>query len=248
VWMILASMFSVAGATPATDLMADLDVWKPSRLSQTAPKITLEQISDAFNGEIISGVEVVENIKAGKGYAVGVIDAPIEVVWRGVVDVDHHADYLAVTVSKTIRGTPRLDKHHLFQYLDVPIFSDRWWVVQMSFNSELYKKSDGRAWEITWIDRQQDKPLLASLDPTLIDSGVPIRWAKGAWYLVDLGANRTFVEYHNWTDPGGRVPVGPATRFASGEVKDNMQRMMAFAQSHAKDCPETFVRPDGSPL
>jgi len=27
-----------------------------------------------------------------------------------------------------------------------------------------------------------------------------------------------------------------------------MQRMMAFAQSHAKDCPETFVRPDGSPL
>ena len=188
------------------------------------------------------------SIKAGKGYAIGVFDVPVSKVWRGVCDEDHHAGSLKVDRSETVEGKARAHGHTLYQFLDVPIVSDRWWLVQMSFNDRLYGASGSRAWELSWVDRQKDQALRARLGSDYTGKGVGVAWTKGAWLMVDLGRDRTFVEYHTWSDPGGKVPVGPATRFATSEVRNNLKSMVDFSVSHASTCNESFYKPDGTPL
>ena len=240
-------VLAVEASTPE-QIKADLDRWRPLRRGGTAPQISQDEITRAFTGEIVAGVEVVENIKAGKGYAIGVFDVPIGRIWRGVCDEDHHAGALKVDRSEVVEGAARADDRTLFQYLDVPIVSDRWWLVQLSFNEHLYTASQSRAWELSWVDRQGDTALRTRLGPRYTGKGVGVAWTKGAWLLIDLGNGRTFIEYHTWSDPGGKVPVGPATRFATSEVRNNLKAMVSFSQGHASTCPESFYKPDGSPL
>ena len=245
---ICLALSLTAEATTPQGLMADLQRWSATRAGGTAPKITLKQIERAFEGEVVAGVEVIEHVKAGKGYALGIFDVPIETLWSGICDEDHHAGTLRVDRSETVEGTPRAHGRTLYQYLDVPVFSDRWWLVQMSFNTQLYEASNGRAWELTWVDRQGDQALKARLGDPYIAEGVGIAWAKGAWFLVKLDDNRTFVEYHSWSNPGGRVPAGPATRFAKSEVRDNLVSMVRFARTHGATCKGPFFMPDGTQL
>jgi len=246
--VFLSALVLTVGATTPEELKTDLDRWRPMRPGGTAPKISLSEIKNAFGGEIVAGIEVVENIKAGKGYAIGVFNVPISKVWRGVCDEDHHAGSLKVSRSETVEGQPRAHGHTLYQFLDVPIVSDRWWLVQMSFNDRLFASSGSRAWELSWVDRQQDQALKQRLGADYTRKGVGVAWTKGAWLMVDLGNGKTFVEYHTWSDPGGKVPVGPATRFATSEVRNNLKSMVEFSVSHASTCPERFYKPDGSPL
>ena len=232
---------------PST-LMVELQRWKPHRLCSNAPDIPASAYQTALNGTTTSGIEVVEDIKAAKGYGVAVIDVPIATLWKAVTDEDHHANALPISHSKTIEGTPRSPNHTIFQYMDIPLLTDRWWVVRIRYNAELYTKSNGRAWELVWEDRIKETDLRRHLDPDLLEDGMPIAWSKGAWLLVDIGGGRTLVEYHTWSDPGGNVPAGPASRFAAGEVKNNLNGIARFARNHTPRCGGTFVKPNGHPL
>ena len=218
--IFLSAFVLVVEASTPEQLKADLDRWRPLRRGGTAPQISQAEITRAFAGEIVAGIEVVENIKAGKGYAIGVFDVPIGRLWRGVCDEDHHAGALKVDRSEIVEGAARADGRTLFQYLDVPIVSDRWWLVQLSFNERLYGVSQSRAWELSWVDRQGDGALKNRLGPRYTGKGVGVAWTKGAWLLIDLGNGRTFIEYHTWSDPGGRYPSAlrrgsPPARFAT---------------------------------
>jgi len=246
--LFLPFMAAMAGTPDAQTLLGQVEDLGTRRIDKSAPKINLKQVAEVLGGGLVSGVEVVEEVKAGKGYALGIFDIPIELLWRGVSDEDHHAEFMAADVSKTVDGVARRDGHTLLQYMKMPIISDRWWVVQMTFNSSLYQSSNGKVWEVAWKDRQGDSNLIASLDQTLIGEGVPIRWAKGSWLLIDLGGGKTFVMYHTWSDPGGRIPVALGTRIAAGQVKNNLIEMTNFSKNHARTCPGDFFRPDGSPL
>jgi hypothetical protein len=248
---IVLSLFvllSAAQADPADKVVAQLQGWKSDRKADSVPTIPTQIYREAFSGEIATGIEVVESIKAAKGYAVAVFDIPIETYWKAITDEDHHAGKTPVSVSFTVDGSPRTNDHTIFQYLDIPILTDRWWMVNILYNGELYTSSSGTAWELVWADRNGDTALRAKLDPKVIEDGMPVAWTKGAWMLVDLGDGRTLVEYHTWSDPGGYVPVGPATRFAAGEVADNLEQMAAFARTHTPLCKARFQRPDGSTL
>ena len=104
---IITSLFVLTvGATSPEDLKRDLDRWRPLRLGGTAPTISMRQIKRAFSGEIVAGIEVVEKIKAGKGYALGVFDVPIERVWRGVCDEETLGSY-----HRQLPGSRREDLH-----------------------------------------------------------------------------------------------------------------------------------------
>jgi hypothetical protein len=245
-WWVLVLIAAIGHADTADEVAADLRNWKSHRPPGTAPDIPASVYRQAINGKVATGIEVVEDIKAAKGYGVAVFDVPIEVFWRAVTDEDHHANKLPVTHSRTIEGTPRAHDHTLFQYMDIPLFTDRWWLVRIRYNSSLYTASNGRAWELTWVDRLKETHLRKKLDPALLADSMPIAWSKGAWLLVDLGGGRTLVEYHTWSDPGGYVPVGPATRFAAGEVETTLVNMSNFAKKHTPTCSGTFMRPDGS--
>ena len=238
----------LAWSMDANTLVRELETWKAQRTSGTAPNIPTTEYQEALKGEIITGIEVVPETKAAKGYGLVALDIPIEQLWRAIADEDHHAGVLPIAHSKTIDGTPRTHDHTVFQYMHVPLLTDRWWLTRIRYNNALYVSSKGRAWELWWTDRIQDKALYPRLDQKLIADGMPIAWSKGAWLLVDLGNGRTLIEYHTWSDPGGRVPVGPATRFAAGEVKSNLMQIAAFAKSHTPTCAGTYQRPDGQPM
>ena len=239
---------SLAHAASGADIAAQLESWRAQRGLDTAPKIDASVYQAALNGEISKGIEVVEDIKAAKGYAVAVFDIPIEQLWKAIADEDHHANNLAVQVSETVQGTPRTHDHTLFQFLDVPMVSDRWWLVNIRYTASLYTQSNGKLWELTWRDRNKDQALIDTLDLSQFDDAMPVAWTKGAWLLLKLSDGRTLIEYHTWSDPGGSVPVGIATRFAASEVANNLAHMAKFARNHTPTCTGTFHRPDGSAM
>jgi len=247
IWM-LAMIGSVAASTGTKALLADLERWRPHRMTETAPNIPESAYQTALDGDIAAGIEVVEDIKAAKGYGVVVVDVPIATLWKAVTDEDHHANVLPITHSKTVEGAPRSANHTVFQFMDIPVLTDRWWVVRIRYNSALYSASSGRAWELVWTDRIKEPALRTKLDADLIDDGIPLAWSKGAWLLVDLGGGRTLIEYHTWSDPGGSVPAGPASRFAAGEVKNNLRSISSFVRTHTPTCAGRYIRPDGSAL
>ena len=245
---LLPIMVSLAAHAGPTTLLQDLSAWRAHRMTETAPAIPASAYQSALNGEIASGIEVVPEVKAAKGYGVSVVNAPIATVWKAVADEDHHANALPISQSMTVQGRARSPDHTVFQYMNVPLLTDRWWLVRIRYNSNLYAASGGRAWELVWEDRLKDAELRSTIRPELVEDGMPIAWSKGAWLLVDLGDGRTLIEYHTWSDPGGNVPAGPASRFAAGEVKNNLRSIADFARRHTPTCGGTYVRPDGTPL
>ena len=247
-WWSWTLWLGMASGAPVDTLMNDLSTWKTHRTSGTAPNIPRADYQAALNGEIVTGIEVIEDIKAAKGYGIVAVDLPIDTLWKAIADEDHHAGQLPVSHSRTIDGKPRSIDHTIFQYIEVPILTDRWWLVRIRYNNNLYTATGGRAWELWWSDRIKETALRSRLDPSLLEDGMPIAWSKGAWLLVDLGGGKTLIEYHTWSDPGGNVPVGPATRFAAGEVKSTLQGIAAFARKHTPTCSGRYVKPDGSAL
>ena len=75
--VFLSALVLTVGATTPEELKTDLDRWRPMRPGGTAPKISLSEIKNAFGGEIVAGIEVVENINeldvdlGGAGSSVG---------------------------------------------------------------------------------------------------------------------------------------------------------------------------------
>ncbi len=244
---MLCLLFSVslAMASAGDELAAKLQQWGAHRGIDTTPNIPTSMYQSALDGEIAKGIEIIEDIKAAKGYGIAVFDIPIDQLWKAITDEDHHAGKLPIQVSKTVEGSPRQDNHTLYQFMDVPLVADRWWMVNIRYTPQLYTASGGKAWELTWRDRNSDEALKARLDPGLFDEGMPVAWTKGAWLLVALDDGRTLIEYHTWSDPGGQVPVGIATRFAAGEVVNTLKAMAQFAREHTPTCSGTFHRPDG---
>jgi len=241
--LLLAS--TLAHATTGAEVAAHLQSWRAYRGIDTVPEIPAKAYQAALDGEVAKGIEVVEDIKAAKGYGIAVFDIPIAQMWKAVTDEDHHAGKLPIQVSKTIRGTPRTHDHVLFQWMDIPILDDRWWMVQINYTSSLYSDSGGQLWELTWQDRNKDAALRARLPPDRMEDSMPVAWTKGAWLLMQLDDGRTLVEYHTWSDPGGSVPVAMATRFAANEVVNTLKGMAKFARTHIPTCPGQFHRPDG---
>jgi hypothetical protein len=244
--LLLSSV--LAHAVSGADIAAQLASWKAKRGIDTVPTIPAKVYQAALDGEIAKGIEVVEDIKAAKGYGVAVFDIPIEQMWKAITDEDHHANKMAVTMSETVVGTPRTHDHTIFQFLPVPMVSDRWWVVNIRYTGSLYTQSGGKLWEVTWRDRNKDQSVVGQLNLAQFNDAMPVAWTKGAWLLMKLDDGRTLIEYHTWSDPGGSVPVGLATRFAAGEVAQNLKNMAKFARSHVPGCDGTFHRPDGSGL
>jgi hypothetical protein len=230
------------------DVVADLQAWRSARLAEHPPSIGAETYRRAIDGETVTGIELVDGVKAAQGYGLKVYQLPIKVLWKAITDEPHFVGWLPLRVSRVVQGAARTDDHILYQYMELPIVSDRWWMTRMRFNTDLYRSSQERAWELAWDDRTHDVDLLTQLDAALFEEGEPVSWSRGAWLLVPLDADRTLVEYHFWTDPGGAVPVTAAMLFAIREVAKTMETMGALAHGHIPTCRSHFRGVDNEPM
>lgn len=235
-------------ADPAAALAAQLRAWQPLRAPVEPPRIQESDVRAALAGATVKGVVTVEGVAAGKAYGMRVFDVPVEVAWKAVTDDAHRAEHMPVSDSRIVRGAARTHDHLLYQYLPVPLFTDRWWITRIRYNSALYQKSGGLAWEMYFSDAHQDPTAMALVSPETLGDSIPLAWTKGAWLLVKLDEEHTFGAYYIWSDPGGNFPAGPASRFSAITMGNTVDAMGRIAEGHAKTCNGTFIRPDGQPL
>lgn len=250
--LLCAALLGVCGvparADEASELMATLRAADPQRMVKSAPKVTDAQVQQALSGVKVKGIEIVDGEPAAKGYGLSVVNLPVEKLWAAVVDADHHAGTMPLQASKKVQGKRCAHNHVIFQYIDLPVIADRWWVTRIKFNGPLYTATAGKVWELGFQDEHKNQALLDAVDPALKGDGVPIAWTKGSWTMVALSPTRTFVQYYVWSDPGGSIPAGPASRFSAGAVEDTLRAVETLAQAGRSTCGGAGQRPDGSAL
>lgn len=246
----LALLFAAAEARAdeAADLLATLSSTQAQRMVRTAPKITPAQVSQALAGQRVKGIEVVEGVSAAKGYGLAVVNLPVEKLWGAIIDADLHENAMPLKESRKLQGKRCANNHLIFQYIDLPVISDRWWVTRIKYNASLYTSSGGKVWELGFEDVHKDQALLDGVDPALKGDGLPIAWTKGSWTMIPLSPTRTFVQYYVWSDPGGSIPAGPASKFSAGAVEDALKGVESLARAGQSNCGGSAIRPDGTPL
>ncbi len=246
--LLLAPAHAHAG--PLDDLVERIRGIRSQRLGPDAPDIPAAAYHKALSGQMVTGVEFVDGAKAGKGWGVAVFDQPVEDVWRVVNDEERQVGRIPVDASVIIAGERHQTGRTLFQYMRLPVVTDRWWVVDVTHNGPLYEASGGTFWEQRWTEvADPQRAIDGTRFADLAGRGMPVDTAKGAWLLVRLDDGRTLSEYFTWSDPGGQVPAGLASRFAGGAIKEMFIAVEALAaeqqhEAHAKP----FVRPDGAPM
>jgi hypothetical protein len=172
-----------------------------------------------------------------------VLDAPVDAVWMAINDHDGFQRDGNVALSLYLSGRERGSGQRTVERLDLPIIADRWWVQEVVHNGRLFEASEGRVWEL--FARAVDTPVPDTLMP-LVGDGVRITWSQGGWFLVPVDRERTLAEYWVWSDPGGAVPAGLASRFAAGAIRGLFDDVEVRAQDLAESQPRGFVRPDQS--
>jgi len=255
--ILLAIQFALsaslpAHASPGADL-AELKKLNPHRIHRgvpQAPRIPDSAYIEALSGGVVSGIEGVEGVAAAKGWGVMVMQHPIEQIWATVNDETIQPGVMPVSHSFVIQGKRWQPERKVFQFMPLPFpISDRWWMTQVHFSSKLYTESEGRIWEMYWSDRTHlDTPPEQVKD--IAEDGVPVAWSRGAWMLIQLDEQTTLVEYYVWSDPGGLLPAGPASKFAAGAVEETLAAMdMLSAKTGKKALATGRVKaPDSSPV
>jgi len=237
-----------AHADDAADVHALLQQWQHQRMLEKAPSITVEQVRQALSGERVKGIQVIEGVAAALGYGLTTYDLPVADVWRAVADENHHEAYLPVNNSLVVQGRAGADDHLIYQFMELPLVSDRWWVTRIRYNRALHTATNGQAWELAFSDVLGDAATLAGLDQSLLAEGIPLAWTRGAWLFVSLGASRTLTQYVVWSDPGGSLPTAAASRFSAGAVVSTLDSVEKMAREHIPRCSSSFWGPGGEKL
>ena len=74
------------------------------------------------------------------------------------------------------------------------------------------------------------QPVLNQDDMLRVADMVQVSFTRGSWFLMALDEEHTLAEYHSWVDPGGRIPVGPASQFATGGIEKTFMQMESYAK------------------
>jgi len=238
---------AVAFAGDLPDIVAQILAARRER-AQEIPDIPADAYTRALGGEVVSGIEFVDGAKAGKGWGVMVYDAPVEAVWQAVNDEETYPGRMPLAVSKVVAGQKHRSGRTLFQYMELPVVNDRWWMVRVSHNAALYEASGGDYWESTWTAATDPSLLQGTPYAEMLVDSVPVEFTTGAWLLVRLPDGRTLGEYWTWSDPGGALPAGLASRFAGGAIKDTLVEMGEIAHEREATPKAGFVRPDRQPM
>ena len=246
--MILATLVFDSEAASVAEQVAALADRRSERLATDAPAPAASVYDKADRGDIVTGVTYVDGIPAGKGWAVAVLDRPVEQLWAAVLAEDRYAGRFGLSTSVILDGDVT-SVRHVFQVVDLPmIVSDRWCIGAERANGKLYSDSNHKLWELAWDDATQRSRLDGTSYGDEADAAVPVAWSKGAWLLLPLDDGRTVVEYFSWSDPGGSLPAGAASRFASGAMSSAMKDLDALAGELSGARDSSWVRPDGSSL
>lgn len=234
---------SCPSAAEALAWLEDADFESSARVARFGAERSSEDLAEAVRqpGEILVTRE-------GKtGHAVALVEVPIESLWKAINDEDHHAGFL-VDESVVVGGTPRGPSRLLLQA--VRRFGvGRFWVDRVEMSGELYTRSDGRLWELTWREAFDEVDLSRPPLRGVAEDHRRVEWTRGAWLFVPLAPDCTWVDYYVESDPGGALSAFQALG-AKQAMRDAVEGLVRMAEEHVPEPhPEArFVRPDGEVL
>jgi hypothetical protein len=228
---------STALAFDVNARLAEVSTLRSQRLSKVVPTLSTEAYAKAAAGEVATGIEKVPGHEAKLGWGVGVINAPIEAVWAGINDETRHGDLLPLSHVEIVSGAACADRRQVLMVLPLPVIADRYWVNENRFASALATASNGQVRELTWSSVADPAAVTTSAaGKAAIDGLVPMTFNRGAWLLISLDADHTLAEYHSWVDPGGAVPAGAASTFATSGIVDTFRAMETYAKRGSLPC------------
>lgn len=242
--LLLCSPLARAGV--ADDVVQRLVALHGLLTEQETPWLHASILDRALEGEQPHGLDRAG--PEGLAWAVATYDLPVAAYWKAVVDKPHQGTWQNLLVSRVIEGDPWASDSTVFQAMSLPMVSNRWWVTRAHYNTQLYARSGGRAWEDSFRDRHDEAAYMAGLDSKLQAMGVPLGWTHGSWLLWALGETRTLVIYSVSSAPGGDIPAGLVAPFAASTLPRLLDLTATMARDHIPSCSGRYVSPDGAAL
>ncbi|MEZ4316274.1 MAG: hypothetical protein R3F61_02170 [Myxococcota bacterium] len=210
--------------------VAEVAPHRTHRMGQHDPAIPARAYTTVAGGEVATGLTAVEGLNARIAWGLGVLDAPIGAVFSAVNDDRNKPDHSKLSHVTLLEGEYCANRRVVFQYLPIPIVSDRWWVIEQRINTRIAEASEGRVREMVWVKLDDGTPHLDDGSKALVSHAVQAESNDGAWWLVALDDHHTLVEFWALSDPGGNIPAGLAGQFASGSIRDTFAMMGALAK------------------
>ncbi|MEQ1565623.1 MAG: hypothetical protein ABMA64_08295 [Myxococcota bacterium] len=149
-------------------------------------------------------------------YATGAmfVDAPVTSVWITLQDAPHDPPS-RVSIERLTAPTG-VRRVHMTLDLPYPL-ADRQWVSDVTTNRALYDATGGVVWQRTWV--KGDPALATNADPDV----VWIAENRGAWTMIDCGAEGTLVLFSVRSVLGGMLPESITNTFALSTLRTAMR-------------------------
>jgi hypothetical protein len=224
----------LAATTASADPVAALDLLLSHHdglALASAPRLERSVYEQALAGGAPTGLLDVEGHRSRVAWGVAVVDTPLHRYWAAINDDQSKVEHTRLEHLAILAGQNCGRERRVFQYVDVPMLTDRWWVVDLVQNDALSTATRGVLRELSWKSRPAPADELPSAVRTWADQGMQVTFTEGAWVLADLGDARTLVLYYTWSDPGGNIPARVASSFAEGGIADTIAAMERLAKA-----------------
>lgn len=237
---MLLLLTALAQAVDADALLARVDEIAPLRTHRRtaqAPSFTADDYRRAASGRVVTGLFPVEGHAAKVAWGLAVVDVGIEALWAGINSEQDQLDLLPVTRIELVGGRECESGREVLFVLPVPVITDRWWINRNTYNAPLADASGGAVREFLWESLSDPSShAMSEAARAEVEGLVPLSFNRGAYFLVALDPGHTLVEYHSWVDPGGRVPAGAASMFATSGIEDTIEAMRTYAKRPVIRC------------
>ena len=235
VWLVATSL--AGSGELVMERLAEVEQLRAYRMARSAPALTEQEHRDVAAGKVVTGLVSVDGHRAKKAYGAAVFDVPIGKLWSALNDDQAQVAYTDIGYSELLSGEPCSSGRQVFEFLPLPVVTDRWWITNIRLNTGLMRASEGRVREFAWQSSDDYSVLRSTEGRSMADKGMPVTFNRGGWFLVDLDGERTLAEYFVWTDPGGSIPASSATLFAGSSIRKAFDDMERLARDGAS-CPE----------
>lgn len=237
-WLMAWAVGVAAAADPATiaSRLTEIDTVRSLRAADGVPTIPASAYASVQSGGVETGIVSVEGHAAKKAWGIAVVDAPIDRLWAAINDDVGGVAYNKLESSEVISGARCSSGRGVIQLLPVPWVTDRWWITFITANDAIASTTGGRVRENTWQSNNDPSLVTTATGQAAMDGGIPIEFTKGAWFLADIDGSSTLIEYYVWSDPGGNVPAGLASRMAAGGIEDTLEAVTKFANEGTPAC------------
>lgn len=230
IWMSLAHALDPAVVLARRAEVAPLTA---QRKAARIPAPTEEDVRKAASGAVVTGVQKVEGHAAKVGWGLSVVDVGIDAFWAALNDETRHGELSALSHVEIVSGSACADGRAVLMVLPLPMIADRFWVNENRYTSF----GDPGVRELVWTSVADPAARVGSPEGmAAIDGLVPVGFNKGAWLLVAIDEQHTLAEFTSWVDPGGSVPTGAASLFATAGIEDTFRDMVTYAKKGVLPC------------